>query len=305
VTTIGLGCNNCGREGAASQTQAGTTAVIDAAIDAGVTFFDTADIYGSRPGQSETLMGVALAGRHDSIVLASKFGHECIDSGLLPGVAKGSRQYIRAAIDGSLKRLQADHLDLYQLHTPDPHTPIEVTIAALNELVDEGKIRFFGHTQFSAEQVREADAAAAALGGGRFVSSQNEYNLLTRDVEAELLPTLGELGLGFLPFFPLNNGLFTGKFTRTESPAHSRIMRQRPHVAENAPWDAMETYEALCEEREVTMLEATLAWLLAQPTLSSVIAGATTAEQVHQNAAASVAWRPSAQDIADISAIFS
>lgn len=304
VTTLGLGCNNFGREGTRSQTQEGTTAVIDAAIDSGVTFFDTADIYGAEPGMSETLMGVALEGRRDAVVLASKFGHSEFETGLLTGTPKGSRAYIRASIEGSLARLRTDYLDLYQLHTPDPATPIEETIAALNELVEEGKIRFFGHTQFSAEQIRHADAAADELGGGRFISAQSEYNLLAREVEAGVLPAAEELGLGFLPFLPLNNGLFTGKFTRDERPEDSRIMRQRPSVVENAPWDRMEEYAAFCAERGVSMLAATLAWLLAQPALSSVIAGATTAEQVRQNAEASVAWNPSADDVAHISGIF-
>jgi len=304
VTTIGLGCNNFGREGTQSQTQEGTTAVLDAAIESGITLLDTADIYGARPYQSETLMGVALRGKRDRVVLATKFGHDSFDTGLLPGVPRGSRQYIRAAIAGSLTRLQTDRVDLYQLHTPDPHTPIEETIAALDELVTEGKIRFFGHTQFTAAQIREADAAAAALGGNRFISSQNEYNLLARGVELDVLPTVEELGLGFLPFFPLNNGLFTGKFTRTERPEDSRIMRQRAHVVENAPWDVMEAYEGFCAERGITMLQATLGWLLSQKSLSSVIAGATTAQQVRANAAASVAWKPTPDDIAEISALF-
>ena len=304
VTTIGLGCNNFGREGTVTATQEGTTAVLSEAFDLGVTLLDTADIYGAEPGVSETLMGVALKGHRDDVILATKFGHSEFDTGLLPGVPKGSRDYIRASIDGSLARLQVDYVDLYQLHTPDPATPIEETITALDELVTEGKIRFFGHTQFDAEQARLADAAASALGGGRFVSSQNEYNLLARGIEKEILPTIEELGLGFLPFFPLNNGLFTGKFHRNDRPADTRIMRQRPHVVEDAPWDLMERYEQFCAERGITMLEATFAWLLSLPSMSSVIAGATRPEQLRQNAKASVAWRATEAEIAEISAIF-
>lgn len=304
VTTIGLGCNNFGREGTVTQTQEGTNAVLDTAIDLGVTLLDTADIYGARPFLSETLMGVALRGKREKVVLATKFGHDSFDTGVLPGTPRGSRAYIRASIEGSLSRLQTDYVDLYQLHTPDPHTPIAETIAALDELVTEGKIRFFGHSNFSGEQIREADVAAAELGGGRFISAQNEYNLLSRAVERDVIPAAVELGLGFLPFFPLNNGLFTGKFSRNERPGDTRIMRQRPHVVENAPWDLMEEYERFCADRGVTMLEATFAWLLAQPSLSSVIAGATTGEQLAANAAASVAWKPTADDVTEISRIF-
>ncbi|MEP6481315.1 MAG: aldo/keto reductase [Rhodoglobus sp.] len=303
VSTVGLGCNNFGRPGTLTQTQEATTAVIDQALELGVTLFDTADIYGSSPGESETLMGVAMNGRRDRVVLATKFGHADFDTGLLPGTPKGSRRYIRASIEGSLQRLQTDHVDLYQLHTPDPATPIEETLAALDELVREGKVRYIGSTQFSAEQLRAADAAARAQGTARFISSQNEYSLLSREVEADVLPAARALGLGFLPFFPLHNGLLTGKFTRTGRPADSRIARQRPHVADDAPWDVIERYAAWCADSGVTMLQATFAWLLAQPGLTSVIAGVTRPEQLVANVAAG-AWAPTDDQVAEISEIF-
>ncbi|MBC7591282.1 MAG: aldo/keto reductase [Salinibacterium sp.] len=299
VSTIGLGCNNFGRAGTATEGQDGTNEIIAEALDLGVTLFDTADMYGGAPGVSETLMGVALKGRRDRVVLASKFGHDSFDMGIAPGVAKGSRAYIREALVGSLRRLQTDHIDLYQMHTPDPHTPIEETIAALDEVVAEGTVLHYGHSNFSAEQI---DAAAAA--GGHFVSAQNEYSLLARGIEADVLPAITRHHLGLLPYFPLQNGLLTGKFTRTEHPADSRIMRQRPHLAENAPWDVLESYQAYCDARGITMLEATFGWLLAQPSLSSVIAGTTRPEQLRQNAAASTAWAPIAGEMAEISAIF-
>ncbi|MEO8094664.1 MAG: aldo/keto reductase [Pseudolysinimonas sp.] len=303
VSTVGLGCNNFGRPGSATQGQEGTTAVIDEAIELGVTLLDTADIYGSSPGQSETLMGAALKGRRDRVILATKFGHAEFDTGLLPGAPKGSRAYIRASIDGSLRRLQVEHVDLYQLHTPDPATPIEETLGALDELVREGKVRHIGSTQFSAEQLGEADAAAHANGTARFISSQNEYSLLSRAAEADVLPAARELGLGFLPFFPLHNGLLTGKFTRSDRPADSRIARQRPHVADDAPWDVMERYATWCTAAGVTMLQATFAWLLAQPGLTSVIAGVTRPDQLTANVAAgAVALSP--EQVAEISAIF-
>jgi aryl-alcohol dehydrogenase-like predicted oxidoreductase len=223
---------------------------------------------------------------------------------IAPGAAKGSREYIRTAVEGSLARLQTDYIDLYQLHTPDPATPIEDTIAALEELVVEGRIRYYGHSNFDAAQIADAQAAAERVGATGFVSAQNEYSLIARDAEREVLPAVREHGLGFLPYFPLANGLFTGKFSRTERPQDSRIARQRPEVAENAPWDAIEEFERFCAERGITMLEATFGWLLAQPALSSVIAGATRPEQLAQNAAASTAWTPAPADLEQISRIF-
>ena len=302
VSTIGLGGNNFGRPGARTEDQEGTTAVVDEAIERGVTLFDTADMYGRTA--SETFLGVALRGRRDKVVLATKFGHSGYDMGIAPGAAKGSREYIRIAVEGSLTRLQTDCIDLYQQHTPDPATPIEETIAALEELVSEGRIRYYGHSNFSAEQMTQAHEAAVRLGATGFVSAQSEYNLIARDVEREVLPTAQRLGLGFLPFFPLANGLLTGKFSRTERPADTRISRQRPEVADEAPWDAIEAYARFCAEHGRTMLEATFAWLLARAPVTSVIAGATTPAQVAQNAAAAVAWKPSRAEIEEITGIF-
>ncbi len=303
VTTIGLGCNNFGRPGSATATQEGTTAVLDEALALGVTLLDTADVYGGN-GLSETLMGHALRGHRDRVILATKFGHQEIGMDGLPNVPKGSREYIRAAVEGSLRRLQTDYIDLYQLHTPDPMTPIAETLEALGELVAEGRVRFIGSSQFSADQVREADATSAANNTARFVSTQNEYNLLQRQAEEELLPAAREHGVGFLPFFPLANGLLTGKFTREVRPSDTRIMRQRPEVADEAPWEAIDHYATFCDERGITMLEATMGWLLSEPALSSVIAGATRPEQLRANAAASVAWRPTAEDRALLDALF-
>ena len=304
VSTIGLGCNNFGRTGTASQGQEGTTAVIDAAIEAGVTLFDTADIYGAERGLSETLMGHSLKGRRDDIVLASKFG---MDMGGLNGPdwgARDSRRYIRLAVEASLRRLQTDWIDLYQLHIPDPHTPIEETLRALDDLISEGKIRYIGHSNLAGWQIAEAEFTAELHGHPKFISSQNEYSLLVRDAEVEVLPAVNAYGLGFLPFFPLYNGLFTGKFTREGGPADSRIMMIRRHLVDNAPWDIIERYQAFCDERGVTMLGATFAWLLAQPGLTSVIAGATRPEQITQNADAATAWKPTAEDVAWISELF-
>ncbi|MGN6743382.1 MAG: aldo/keto reductase [Amnibacterium sp.] len=286
VSAVGLGGNNFGRAGTVTITQEGTDAVVGAALDAGVTLIDTADVYGAEYGASETLLGQALQGRRDEVVIATKFGHAEIPSPLPSWGAKGSRRYVRLAVEGSLRRLRTDWIDLYQLHTPDPLTPIEETIEALDELVTEGKIRYFGHSNLPAWEIAEAHLTASLAGRRHFVSAQDEYSLLSRGVEREVLPAVRRFGLGFLPYFPFANGLFTGKFSRTELPADSRIARQRPYIYENAPWDAIESLQRMAEERGCSLLEITVAWFLGRPEVSSVIAGATRPEQVRQNAAA-------------------
>jgi aryl-alcohol dehydrogenase-like predicted oxidoreductase len=302
VSVVGLGCNNLGRPGTASDDQKGSNAVVAAAIEAGVTFFDTADIYGAEYGLSETRLGAAIKGHRDELVIATKFGHVEFPSPI-PG-HKGSRDYIRAAVEGSLRRLGTDRIDLYQQHTPDPAVPIADTLGALDELVREGKVIAIGNSNFDAAQIAEADAEAERLGTARFVSAQNEYNLLARSVEVDILPAVRAARLGFLPFFPLANGLFTGKFTRTERPADTRIARQRPHVADDAPWNEMEAYAAFCAARGISMLEATFGWLLSRPGLTSVIAGATRPEQITQNASAGSGWRPSPAEAEEIEGLF-
>lgn len=303
MSAVGLGCNNFGRAGTKTETLEGTRDVLDAAIDAGVTFLDTADIYGREPGMSESLMGEALQGRRDRVVLATKFGHSAFPAGIQGG-AKASRSYVRRAVEASLTRLQTEWIDLYQLHTPDPETPIEETLDVLGDLVREGKIRYIGHSNFSGWQIAEAHYVAAQRSGIPFISAQNHYSLLARAAEREVLPAVERYGIGFFPFFPLHNGLLTGKFSRDHAPADSRIMRQRQHVWQDAPWDALEAFAAFCAERGITMLEATFGWLLSRPALSSVIAGATTPDQVHANAAAATAWTLDAADLALIDGLF-
>lgn len=304
VTVVGLGCNNLGRPGTLTSTQHGATEVVLAALDAGVTFFDTADIYGAEYGLSETMLGEALRGRRDEAIVATKFGHQDFASPLADVGPRGGRDYIRAAVEGSLARLGTDRIDLYQLHTPDPSTPIEETLSALADLIDEGKVRAIGHSNLDGDAIRIADDAARAGGFPRFASAQNEYSLLARGVEADVLPAVRERGLGFLPYFPLANGLFTGKFSRTGRPADTRIVRQRPHIADDAPWDTIEALESFAAERGIGILEATFGWFLSRPELSSVIAGATRPEQVRANAAAGSAWRPDADEFASIDALF-
>lgn len=299
VSAVDLGCNNFGRSGTPTETLDGTREVLNAAIDAGVTFLDTADVYGKTFGLSETLMGEALHGRRDEVVLATKFGHADL-APAIPGGAKASRSHVRRAVEGSLRRLRTDWIDLYQLHTPDPSTPIDETLDALDDLIRAGKVRYVGHSNFSGWQIAEADAATSRV---RFVSAQNQYSLLARAAEREVLPAVEHFGLGFLPFFPLHNGLLTGKFSREGGPENSRIMRQRPHLWHDAPWDALERYRSFCDERGISMLDATFGWFLANPLVSSVIAGATSAHQVQANAAAATAWTPNAADLAEIDGI--
>lgn len=303
VSPTGLGCNNFGRAGTATETLAGTREVIDAAIANGVSFFDTADMYGKEPGLSETLMGDALQGRRERVVLATKFGHQR-DMGYDYPAGRGSRRYVRRAVEESLRRLQTEWIDLYQLHLPDPETPIAETIDALDELVREGKIRYYGHSNLAGWQIAEAELTTQLRSSGRFISAQNQYSLLARAVEREVLPAAQRFALGFFPYFPLHNGLLTGKFTREGGPEESRIMSARRHVWENAPWDALDAYAEFCADRGITMLEATFGWLLAQPTVASVIAGATSAAQIEANAKAAVAWAPTADDLAAIDEIF-
>jgi aryl-alcohol dehydrogenase-like predicted oxidoreductase len=294
VSVVGLGCNNFGRKLDA----AGTRAVVDAALDAGITLFDTADIYGEPAGSSEEFLGAALAGRRDEVILATKFGMDTRGANGADWGARGSRRYLMRAVEASLRRLGTDYIDLYQLHTPDPATPIEETLAALSDLVRAGKVRYLGNSNFAGWQV--ADAAWIARTGNLtpFVSAQNEYSLLRRDVEAELVPACERFGLGILPFFPLASGLLTGKYHRGRAaPAGSRMAteRYRPRLA-NAPWDVIEGLEKYAAERGRTLLDVAIGGLAAQPRVASVIAGATTPEQVRANAAA-ISWQPTDNDI--------
>jgi aryl-alcohol dehydrogenase-like predicted oxidoreductase len=303
VSTIGLGCNNFGRPGTPTETQEGTNAVITAAIDAGITLFDTADIYGGERGLSETLMGNALRGRRGEIVLATKFGMDMAGVNGPEWGARASRRYIRIAVESSLRRLQTEWIDLYQLHRPDGITPIEETLAALDELITEGKVRYIGHSNLAGWQIADAEYAARLGAHPKFVSAQDEYSLLARGVEAEVLPAVEHYGLGFLPYFPLFNGLFTGKYTRGGGPSDGRL-NNRPEALARVPWEAMDRYQAFCDERGVTMLAATIGWLLARPSVTSVIAGATRPEQVVQNAEAGTEWRATPEDVAEIAALF-
>lgn len=304
ASVVGLGGNNFTRPGTATQAAAGADEVLTAALEVGVTFLDTADIYGEPFGGSEALLGEVIGDRRDDLVIATKFGHTAVPTELDALGAKGSRAYLRAAVEGSLTRLRTDRIDLYQQHTPDPATPIEETVAALGELIDEGRILAWGHSNFDAAQIAAADAAAERLGVARPVSAQNEYNLLARGIEELTLPAIESAGLGLLPYFPLANGLLTGKYTRDGGATDTRITRQKPEVLENADWEALEAFRAFCDARGISMLEGTFGWLLGHDAVASVIAGATRAEQVRANAAAGTGWRPTAAERDEISALF-
>jgi aryl-alcohol dehydrogenase-like predicted oxidoreductase len=294
VSTVGLGCNNVGRRLDVEATRT----LLEAAFDEGVTLFDTADIYGTEPGDSEDVLGEALEGRRDEIVLATKFG--MARSTVLPAhEARGSRRYIRASIEASLRRLRTDYIDLYQLHTPDPRTPIEETLEALDELVREGKVRYIGSSNLAGWQVIDADWVARSSSGARFISAQNHYSLLERDIEDEVVPACDHTGVGLLPYFPLANGLLTGKYKRSApAPAGSRLA-DRAAALENANWDVIEGLERLAAERGVTILHLAIGGLAAQPAVASVIAGATSPEQVRANVVAGL-WEPTADDLVAI-----
>jgi aryl-alcohol dehydrogenase-like predicted oxidoreductase len=293
VSVVGLGCNNFGRKLDAE----GTRAVVDAAFDVGITLFDTADIYGTRRGASEETLGAALKGRRDEIVLATKFGMDMEGLNGPDRGARGSRGYIVRAVEGSLRRLGTDYIDLYQIHTPDPATPIDETLAALDDLVRSGKVRYLGNSNFSGWEIADADWTARTSGRTPFISAQNQYSLLHREVEDEIVPACERFGLGFLPFFPLDSGLLTGKYRRDQKPLEGTrlALARSQRWLDGADWDAIEALTAYGQERGRDLLDVAIGGLASRPAVSSVIAGATTPEQVRANATAG-AWQLTADD---------
>ncbi|MED5517430.1 MAG: aldo/keto reductase [Pseudomonadota bacterium] len=298
VSAVGIGCNNFG----AKCDEAATRAVVHACLDAGITLFDTADMYGNRGG-SETLLGRILGHHRKDIVLASKFG---LPMGEGPYLDGAGRHYIMRAVEDSLRRLRTDHLDLYQVHRPDPATPIEETLRALDDLVRDGKVRYVGCSNFAGWQLAEAEWAARAGGTVRFISAQNEYSLVDRRIEGDLVPAANAYGVGILPYFPLANGLLTGKYQRNHAMPDGARMTERPTRAEEVltdrNWTIAEKVADYAAARGHSLLEAAIGWLASQDHVPSVIAGATTAELVAQNAAAAD-WRMTAEEIADINAL--
>ncbi len=296
VSVVGLGCNNFGRR----LDLEGTAAVLDAALAAGVTLFDTADIYGGAGG-SERLMGEALEGRRSEYAIATKFGME-MSGGGAPDAPRGSREYIRWAIEGSLERLRVERIDLYQYHRPDGVTPIAETLAAMDELVREGLVGAIGCSNFSAAQLEEAERAAREQGLARFVTLQNRYSLLEREIETDVAPTCERLGVSILPYFPLASGLLSGKYRRGERGPEGSRLGAGESAGSNEQFDVVEALEAFAAERGIGVLDVAIAGLAAQPAVGSVIAGATRPEQVAANVAA-LSWEPSADDLAELDRI--
>ena len=295
VTVVGIGCNNFGSRIDENRTEE----VVNAALEAGVNVFDTADMYGN--GKSEELLGRYFGRRRSDVIIATKFGNE------MEGQGGGARPvYIRKAFDASLRRLKTDYIDLYQQHVPDPQVPIAETLGALTELVKSGLVREIGCSNFSAEQIREAQAASVSRpGSARFVSVQNEYSLLHREAEEEVLPECEREGMAFLPFFPLKSGLLTGKYRRGQPiPEDTRIAKYERYrtllTEENL--DKVEALIDFAQSRNRTLLELAFSWLLAHRVVASVIAGATSAQQVKNNAGA-VGWQLTAEDLEEIDSL--
>ncbi len=298
VSAVGVGTNAFGRR----VDQDGVGEILDAAQEAGVTLIDTADIYGAQPGGSEEMLGHALQGRRDRFVVATKFGMDMQGANGEDHGVRGSRSYLRRAVEASLRRLQTDHIDLYQLHRPDGVTPIAETLGTLTELVHEGKVRYIGCSNFDGWQVADASWTSETKGLEHFVSAQNRYSLLDRDLEREVVPACERFGLGVLPFFPLEYGLLTGKYRRGEAvPTGSRadLDSSRAGWLARADWDRLEALEAYAAARGLSLLDVAIAGLAAQPAVSSVIAGATRGEQVIANAAA-LRWQPTDEDTTEL-----
>jgi aryl-alcohol dehydrogenase-like predicted oxidoreductase len=297
VSEVGIGCNNFGGRCDA----AATRAVVDAAIGAGINLFDTADVYGNQ--QSEALLGEALGARRSSVVIATKFA---MPMGMTIHDRGGSRRYVHRAVEASLKRLRTDYIDLYQMHAPDPDTPIDETLGALDDLVTQGKVRYIGNSNFTGWQIADADWTARSNHGARFVSAQNHYSLLERGIEHEVLPSCERFGLGQLPYFPLASGMLTGKYHRGEPPPAGTRLANVGRLAERAlserNFTVVEKLTDFAAQRDRKLIDLAFGWLLTKPVISSVIAGATSAAQVEANVAAA-SWRLSAEDMAAVDAI--
>jgi aryl-alcohol dehydrogenase-like predicted oxidoreductase len=293
VTVVGLGTNNFGM----GMPDEAVSPVVDAALDRGINFFDTSDSY----GESEERLGRALGARRDQVLIATKFGSPVRGQA---GTGGARPDYLRRAVDASLARLKTDYIDLYQIHRPDPDTPIADTMGVLAEIVAAGKVREIGCSNFSAVQLREAHTASGH--GPHFVSVQNHYNLLHRDDESDVLPVCEELGIAYLPFFPLASGVLTGKYQRGQKlPEGSRLQRLGERLGPpltDETFDMLDALTAWAKRRGHSLLDVAVAWLVAQPTVGSVIAGATTAEQVNANVAAG-AWELTSADVTEVDQI--
>jgi aryl-alcohol dehydrogenase-like predicted oxidoreductase len=297
VSVVGLGGNNFGSRIGLDETRA----VVDVALDVGITLIDTADIYGNRGG-SEAQLGEVLKGRREQIVLATKFGMDMAGANGPDWGARGARRYIRRAVEASLERLQTEWIDLYQYHVPDGVTPMEETLAALDELVREGKVRYIGSSNFAGWQVADTEAIARRNGWNRYISAQNSYSLLDRQVERELVPACVHYGVGVLPYFPLASGILTGKYRRGEPAPEGTRLAARGAPVSDRQFDVLDALEQFARERDITLLHVAIGGLAAMPAVASVIAGATRPEQVRANAEAGE-WEPTPEDLAALNAI--
>ncbi len=298
VSVVGLGTNNVGRRLDLDATRA----VVDAALDEGITLIDTADIYGERGG-SEDLLGQVLDGRRDRVILATKFGMDMRGANGEPSdEPRGSRAYVERAVEASLRRLRTDRIDLYQYHAPDGVTPVEETLAALDDLVRAGKVRAIGSSNFDARQAEDADRIARERGLTRFVAAQNRYSLLQREIDAGLTQVCERLDIGIIPYSPLASGLLTGKYRRGRPRPEGTRLAGRDEVFTDHAMDVIESLAGFAESRGISMLDVAIGWLAARPAVASVIAGAMTPEQVRANARAA-AWRPSPEDMAELDRI--
>ncbi|MGW3950988.1 aldo/keto reductase [Streptomyces sp. NPDC004752] len=303
LSEIGIGASTFGRSGMRATGQEAVTAIVNRAIELGVTYFDLAEGYGDRPGQSEELFAAALGTRREQVVIGTKFGLN-LSRERGPAYSRpGSRKYIVAAAEESLRRLRTDYIDLYQIHFPDPFTPVEETLSALDSLVRSGKVRYIGASNFKAWQIVDAHHTARAQGLTPFMSTTDEYSLLWRKPEEELIPALDHHGLGFIPYFPLQNGLLTGKYSAERAPENAKITNLKRYLLRSAPWAALAKFEQFARDRDIPPSAAALGWLLAQPTVTSVIAGVTVSAQLDENVQAS-RWIPSAEEEAQLRGLF-
>jgi aryl-alcohol dehydrogenase-like predicted oxidoreductase len=289
VGPVGIGCNAFGARIDGEQ----VAAVVDAALENGVRFFDTADTYAL--GESETLLGAAIRGRRDEVVIATKFGMDMQGRNGDDGGRRGDAGYVRRAAEASLRRLGTDVIDLYQLHTPDPNTPVEETLAAMTRLVDEGKVRAIGCSNFTGWQLVDADWISRTADLSHFATAQNEYSLYNPAAEVELVPACLELGVGLLPYFPLAYGLLTGKYSRDSEPEEGTRLADQRARWQDADWDRIEALQGFAQERGISLLELAMGGLASRPAVASVIAGVSKPEQVAANVAAA-SWVPSAED---------
>lgn len=296
VSVVGVGCNNFGRR----LDKSGAVRVVHTAMDCGINLLDTADVYGA--GASEEYIGEAVKGRRDDVIIATKFSSPMGEG---PNRRGGSRSYIRRAVEASLRRLQTDYIDLYQMHSPDPETPMEETLSALNDLVHEGKVRYIGCSNYAGWQIADATWIARTRGWAPFVSAQNEYSLLEREVERDVIPACAYFGLGMLPYFPLAGGALTGKYRRGENAPQGARLANNPNAnrfLNDHTFNIVEGLETFARERGISLLQVAIGGLAAQPQVASVIAGAMSPEQIEANVVAGL-WTPSIDDLEQINRI--